>query len=218
MHSIKMVLLCFLLLSIVLVAGSSFPVQAATFNFGHANIGDSNAATFSGVYISNFTSLLNIGDITQISAYLATGGTFAKAVIYADYNGRPYTLLAESAQIRINGTSGEWVNFNISYRGTPNTVYWLGVVFQNAGTYYYSSGVEEHAIYFAPLSDMLNPFPTGNYTKGTEMSIIAIYTPTDVPDTNQSSWLQTGLLWTAITGLIIAAVIAFLIVVRTKKK
>ena len=212
----KVTALCFLLFSVVLVTALSLPVHAIALNFGYASIGDSNAATFGGVYVSNFTSPPIMGNITQINTYLATGGTTAKAVIYGDYNGQPYTLLGESSPIRLGGTSGEWVNFSISYTAAPNTVYWLGIMLQNAGTYYYSSRAEEQTIYSAPLSDNLNPFPTGNYTKDSELSIVAIYTPATIPDSDQGNWLQTGLFWIAIAGIIIASVIAVLVVIRAK--
>ena len=209
-----------LLLSIILVEGS-LTVQASSSNFGHAVVGDSNSATFGGVYVTNFTSPPNLGNITQIIVYLATGGTFAKAVIYSDNNGTPESLLAESSEVSQTGTSGTWVSFNVSYTGTPNTVYWLGIIFLNAGSYYYGAGVSEKTIYSAPLSNTLSLFPSGNATQNSELSIYAIYTPstssTPEPSDQTTDWIQAILFWIVIAGLIIAAIVTAIVATAKKR-
>jgi hypothetical protein len=207
-----------LLLSAALAVGLIMPVVAAPMNFGYASVGDSNASSFGGVFASNFTSPPNIGDIIQIRVYLATGGAQAKAVLYADDNGRPYTLLGESDVVTIEGTSGNWTLFNVAYSGAPNTVYWLGIVLENAGTYYYSTNATEQAIYSAPLSDTLNPIPQGNFIQGNELSIYAVYKAAPSQPSDQSSNLALPLLIVALAGLAVAGIIAVVAVMRRKKK
>ncbi len=218
-RKLSVVALCILLCSATLAVGQSWPVQAQPTNFGYAVIGNSNASTFGGIFASNFTSPANIGEITEIQAYLATGGTQAKVVIYADNNGQPVGLLAESALVTVEGTSGKWVTFPVSHVGSPNAVYWLGIVIENAATYYYSTSAAEQAIYQAPLSDTLNPFPSGsNVTKGIQLSIVATYTPTANPPTDQTPTLASHLIWVVIAGVIVAAAVGVLMVVRSRKK
>lgn len=214
--NVPVVVVCLVLLMSLMLVDGSLTVHAASPNFGYVGVGDSNSATFGGVYITNFTSPPNLGNITQIKAYLATGGASAKAVIYSDNQGKPENLLTESLEVSQSGTSGTWVSFDVSYVGSPDTVYWLGIVFLNAGTYYYGSGVNEKTIYSAPLSDTLNQFPAGQSAPTNELSIYAVYTPTSAPSDQNTTWLQTILFWTVIAGLIIAAG-AVAVVARAKK-
>jgi hypothetical protein len=213
--NVPVVVVCFVLLMSLILVGGSVTVHAESPSFGYVGAGDSNSATFGGVYVTNFTSPPNLGNITQIKAYLATGGASVKAVIYSDNEGKPENLLTESSEVSQSGTSGTWVSFNVSYVGSPDTVYWLGIVFLNAGTYYYGSGINEKTIYAAPLSDTLNPFPAGQSAPTNELSIYAVYTPSTPSDQNTTG-LQTILLGTVIAGLIIAA-IAVAVVARAKK-
>ena len=207
---------CFVLLMSLMLVNGSLTVHATSPSFGYVGVGDSNSATFGGVYVANFTSPPNLWNITQIKVYLATGGASAKAVIYSDNQGKPESLLTESSEVSQSGTSGTWVSFDVSYVGSPDTVYWLGIVFLNAGTYYYGSGVSEKTIYSAPLSDTLNPFLAGQSSPTNELSIYAVYTPTSSALDQNTPWLQTILFWTVIAGLIIAAV-AVAVVARAKK-
>jgi hypothetical protein len=218
MHQRKLGPVSILLLAVSFAAGLALPVHAAAGNFGYASIGDSSTSSFGGIYASNFTSPPNIGAITQIRAYLATGGASAQAVIYADDNGKPYALLANSSTINVEASNGTWTTFDVSYAGTPNTVYWLGIVLDNAATYYYSTRATEQAIYEAPLSDTLNPMPQGNSTKGMELSIAAIYTPTQNPEGSGETPWTMYLGWIAIAGLIIAVVLTVAVVVQRKNK
>jgi hypothetical protein len=212
---VPVAVVCFVLLTSLILINGSLTVNAASSSFGYLDVGDSNSYTFGGVYVTNFTSPSNLGNITQIRAYLATGGASAKAVIYSDNHGKPENLLTESSEVSQSGTSGTWVTFDVSFVGSPDTVYWLGVVFLNAGTYYYGSGASEKTIYSAPVSNTLNPFPAGQSAQANELSIYAVYTPTTTPDQNTPG-LQTILLWTVIAGIIIAAV-AVAIVAKSKK-
>jgi hypothetical protein len=216
MHHRKLGAVSILLLAVSFAAGLASPVHAVEGSFGYASIGDSSTSTFGGIYVSNFTSPPNIGDITQIRAYLATGSTSAQAVIYADDNGKPYTLLANSSTITVEATNGIWTSFDISYTGTPNTVYWLGIVLNNAATYFYSTHATEQAIYEAPLSDTLNPVPQGNFTQGLELSIAAVYTP--VQTTEEASGIGNYLVWIIVAGLAIAVILAVAVVVQRKNK
>lgn len=207
-----------LLVSPTLVGGSSLSGNTTSEIFGYASIGNSNKATFSGIYLSNFTSPSKFGTISQISVYLATGGTSAKAVIYSDNNGKPGSLLAASAEIYQSGTSGRWVDFPVSYTGTPNTVYWLGVLFSNAGTYYFDTGVSDRAIYSTTQSTATTTLPLGSFSPSCQLSVYATYTSSPTSPSQPVEWVPTLLYLIVIMGLIIAAVLAILLVKARKKE
>jgi len=212
-------ILCFAVTFLLLT--TTLPTTYATSSsFGFVSIGDSNQSTFSGVFVSNFTSPTDLGNITQINVYLATGGTTAKAVIYSDHNGAPDALLTQSSEVNLDGTSGRWVNFDISYTGKPNITYWLGVSLSSAGTYYYASNVTGKAIYTSSASEPPSTFAQATTNSSEDLSIYAVYTPTTSTGTtpnSQSSWIQTALLITAVSGIIIAA-IAVALVIRGRKR
>jgi hypothetical protein len=213
------VVICFVLMSaLILVGESSLSVQAAGSSFGYVSVGSSNKSTFGGLYVSNFTSPPALGNITQIQVYLATGGTPAKAVIYSDNNGAPDALLAKSDETSLTGTSGSWVTFSVSYSGSPNTVYWLGVVLVNAGTYYYSSGGNGRAIYSASETDTPNTLPSGNISLEDGLSVYAIYDPSSAPASSEPNFnmVQTLILLVAVVGLIVVAILA-VVYLKTKK-
>jgi hypothetical protein len=207
-----------LLVSLSMVGGSSMSGNATSEIFGYASVGDSNKETFGGIYLSNFTSPSRFGTISQISVYLATGGTSAKTVIYSDNNGKPGSLLAASAEVYQSGTSGRWVDFPVSYTGTPNTVYWLGVLFSNAGTYYFATGVSDKAIYFTTQPTATNTFPLGSYSPSRQLSIYATFTSSPTSPSQPVEWVPKLLYVIVIMGLIIAAVLAILLVNARKKE
>jgi hypothetical protein len=211
------VLVCFVS-SMLLLAALSSPVYAISSTFGYVSIGDLSATTFGGLIFSNVTSPSDLGTITQISVYLATGGTSAKAVIYSDNKGAPDVLLAQSANINIDGTSGTWATFEVQFAGTPNTPYWLGVLLIDAGTYYYASGVSDKAIYASSVSDAPSNFTEGTLSPNMDLSIYATYTPSStVPPPTDSGWIQPTLLWVAVLSVIAAAIIAVILTFRKKK-
>lgn len=211
--------LCALAVFVMLTATLS-TTFAASSSFGHVSVGDSSQATFGGVFVSNVTSPADLGNITQIDVYLATGGTSAKAVIYSDHNGAPDALLTQSSEITVDGTSGRWVRFDVSYMGKPNTTYWLGVLFSSAGTYYYASGVGGKALYSAPASDAPSTFAAGTANLNEDLSVYAVYTSSTssapLPNGQGSDWVQTLLLVIAVAGVIVAAV-AVALVLRGRK-
>jgi hypothetical protein len=203
-----------LLVSPAIAVGSSPSDAVASQVFGYTNVGNSQKETFGGIYLSNFTSPSDLGTISQISVYLATGGTSATAVIYSDDNGAPGSLLAESVEVYQSGTSERWVDLPLSYNGTPNTVYWLGILFSNAGTYYFATGASDKAIYYTSQTTAANTFPLGNSSPAEQLSVYATYTPL-----NQSvEGIHTFLFWVLIIGLIIAAVLTILILNARKKE
>jgi len=207
-----------LLVSPTMVGGSSLSGNATLKIFGYASVGNSNKETFGGIYLSNFTSPSRFGTISQISVYLATGGTSAKAVIYSDNNGKPGSLLAASAEAYQSGTSGRWVDFPVSYTGTPNTVYWIGILFSNAGTYYFATGVSDKAIYSASQPTATNMFPLGSSSPTCQLSVYATYTSSPTSPSQTIEWVPTLLYLIVIMGLIIAAVLAILLVNARKKE
>ena len=210
----------FLLLILVGVFLST--VNAAQPSFGHLSVGSSSKASFGGVYVCNFTSPTNLGNITQIEAYLATGGSSVKAVIYSDDNGAPDVLLAESSEVRQEGTSGKWITFDVSYAGTPNTAYWIGIILLEAGTYYYTSRVIGKAVFFASESDAPSVFPEANSYPGEDLSIFASFLPrissSSKPSDQNIDWTQSVLMWVAIAGLVIAALLAIVFLGAWNKK
>ncbi len=199
----------------------AFPlVTALPLSFGNVGIGDSNKTTFGGIFVSNFTSPSDLGNVTQINAYLATGGTWGQAVIYSDKNGAPNTLLAQSSDVDIEGTSGRWVSFDIAYRGNPNTTYWLGVLLSSAGTYYFSSNVGGRAIYSSTTTNATNIFSEGAVNPNEYLSVYAVYTPltSPAPQSSNKSWIEPLLVVVAIVGLIIAVTVAVLVYTKRRQR
>ncbi len=209
------------LISPALIRGNSLRSNAVQQEvFGYTNIGGFNRTTFGGIYLTNFTSPSNFGTITQIIAYLSTGGTSVKAVIYSDNNGMPGNLLAESEEVYQTGTSGRWIDFSVSYTGAPNRVYWLGTLFSSAATYYFTTGVSNTTIYSSSQTIATNTFPIGSSSPTYQLSIYAIYTPSQSSSsslTEAIASVETLLFCIVIIAAIIAVALAILIV-KTKKK
>ena len=203
-------------------------VYAAPETFGAVSVGNSNVSTFGGLYVSNFTSPSNFGNITQISVYLATGGTSAEAVIFSDNNGRPGRLLGASSTVYQEGTSGSWINFPVTYNGTPNTVYWFGILFFDAGTYYFAKGVSGEAIYSNstfPGQAAPSTFPSGSYSPTDELSAYATYiphgehSPTATPRLSLSpSGLSTETIYEIVAAAIVSVLIAAVVMMVKRKK
>ena len=217
----------FVLLVSATLVGVPSTVSATSETFGATSVGNSNASTFGGVYVSNFTSPPNFGTLTQISVYLATGGTSAEAVIFSDNNGRPASLLAASSEVYQEGTSGRWVNFPVKYAGTPNTAYWLGILFFDAGTYYFATGVSDEAIYSnstSPGTVAPSTFPSGSYSSTNELSAYATYiphgepipTPTPRPALSPSG-LPTLTIYEIAAVIVIVLIATAVIIFRRKK-
>jgi hypothetical protein len=209
----------FLILTVIL----ALPVlnaQSTTSTFGTVNVGSSSTTTFGGIITSNFTSPLDLANITAIKVYLATGGTTAKAVIYADNGSSPGILLTESAPINVEGTSGAWVTFDLSYDGIPETQYWLGVVLSSASSYYYAENVTGKGMCSGPLSNTINSFPTPISVGKNALSVYAIYNPiTATPQPNQTQeWISLALVLIAVIGVIFAIILAVAILLRKGKK
>jgi hypothetical protein len=213
-HGVTLRRKLFLMSSIVIIllgaTTTFYSVNALSSSFGHVGVGESSKTTFGGMLVSNFTSPSDLGNITQINVYLSSGGTSAKAVIYSDIGGTPNILLAQSSTLDLEGTSGRWVPFAISYLGTANTTYWLGVLFSSAGTYYYSSNVNGRAIYSSPVTDATNTFTEATLNPNENLSIYAVYTSSSSsnPRLTKNSWVEPILLVVAISGLIVAIIVA----------
>jgi hypothetical protein len=207
-----------LFLFTLFIAGSGSAASAAsTFGFGNHQIGASSNSTFGGLFLSNFTAPNNLGNITQIQVYMATGGATAQAVIYSDINGVPVTLLDQSASVTVSGTAGEWVSFDVNYTGIPAFTYWVGVLFADAATYFYGPATNGTAIYSATgtMNDTL--CPSGTTTADTELSVYAIYTPTSSGNEQDNKWLETSLFWVAVAGAIVALFLALAAVLTRKR-
>jgi hypothetical protein len=203
---------------IALITTSTSSVHGASETFGYNNIGSSTAGTFGGLYVSSFKSPSNFGALSQVSGYLSTGGTSAQAVLYSDINGKPGTLLAASLAVYQGGTPGSWVSFPVSYTGSPNTVYWMGVLFLGAGTYYFNSGVNGAATYFNSTGTFPAPprvFPGGNSSSGQELSVYATFNSSTSGQT--SGWVTAFLIAVVTAGLIIAVILMTVILRKSRK-
>jgi hypothetical protein len=221
------VVLFVLLLSATRV-GISLTVYATSETFGATSVGNSNASTFGGLYVSNFTSPSNFGTVTQVSVYLTTGGTSAEALIFSDNNGRPGSLLAASSEVYQGGTSGSWVNFPVTYTGTPNAVYWFGILFFDAGTYYFATGVSGKAIYSnstSPGPAAPSTFPSGSSIGTSELSAYATYIPigesipTTTPGLGPSpSGLTTETIYATVAAVVVIVLIALVLMILKRKK
>jgi|WetSurMetagenome_2_1015567.scaffolds.fasta_scaffold01506_2 hypothetical protein len=208
---------CTLLFLSLLAAGSaSWASAASTFGFGSNQIGAQSNSTFGGLFLSNFTAPTNLGNITQIQVYLATGGTSAQAVIYSDINGVPVALLDQSGSVNVSGTAGEWVSFDVNYTGIPAFTYWVGVLFDGAATYYYGPATNGTAIYSVTGATNATLYPSGTTITDNSLSVYAVYTPTSSSG-QDNIWLETALLWVAVAGAIAALTLALAAVLTRKR-
>jgi hypothetical protein len=163
--------------------------------------------------MSNFTSPGNVGNITRVEAYAATGGGVIQAVVYSDANGVPVSLLDSSEAVNVAATNGSWISFNVNYTALPKFTYWIGILFQNAATYYYSSTVNETAVYSASASMAAAICPSGTTVASNALSVYAVYTP--ISNENQSGQsLQT--VFEII--LVAAAILGVMLLVAVLKK
>ena len=196
-----------LAISMLLAGGTAEKTFAATSSasFGYAQIGTSSNSTFQGLYISNFTSPGDVGNITRIEIYTATGGCTAQAVIYSDDNGAPVALLYASSPENVEATTGNWISFNVNYTALPKFNYWIGVIFQSAATYYYTPSVNQTATFSASTTMATDLCPSGTTTPGSALSIYAVYAPTQKV-TQGTPWFQTALFWIIIIGAILAII------------
>ncbi len=199
----------------LLTSVSIVVLAASTFSFGNQQVGSVSNMTFGGLYVSNFTAPLNLGNITEIRVYMATGGTAAQAVVYSDIDGAPISLLAESETINLSGTDGAWVSFPVNYTGIPAFTYWIGVIFQGAATYYTQSA-NNTAVYSASSAMNATLCPSGTTSASNALSVYAIYTPAP-RDGQGSSWLETSLLWIAIVAAILAVAMTAAFALTRKK-
>jgi hypothetical protein len=163
-------------------------------------------------------------NITQIGAFIATGGTLVAAVIYSDNNGKPDTLLAQSGSVSVSGTSGKWITFGIVFSGNPNTKYWLGILFLGSGTYFYATGKVDSAIYETAglSSEPPRIFSNATVYSGNEMRIYAAFS-SQTQEQPLSNLLQDSVMgflqWVVIIGLIIASIlIAAVLTSKNKRK
>ena len=126
------------------------------------------------------------------------------------------SLLASSDAVTVDATNGSWVSFNVNYTALPKFTYWIGVLFQNAATYYYSSGVNESAVYSAsaPMAEAV--CPSGTTSAGTVLSVYAVYKPAS-NDNQGSSWLPTVLIVIAFVGIVLAVILAVMYAARKSK-
>ncbi len=199
----------------LLTSVSIVVLAASTFSFGNQQVGSVSNMTFGGLYVSNFTAPLNLGNITEIQVYMATGGTAAQAVIYSDIDGAPISLLAESEPVNLSGTDGSWVSFPVNYTGIPAFTYWIGVIFQGAATYY-TQNANDSTVYSAPVAMNATLCPSGSASASNALTVYALYAP--APSGGQgTSWLETSLLWVAIVAAILAVVMAAAFTFTKKK-
>lgn len=118
--------------------------------FGYSSIGGSTQAIAAVTKrFWKFTTPASVGPVVSISAYCnrsASGSGYAvDAAIYTDNAGAPNGLVANSSiQLSSNIARNSPAWYPASY-GTPptlspNTTYWIGVLFTKAGVTYHTSG------------------------------------------------------------------------------
>ena len=210
---------CIIILTSLLLVGCSVAkalASTSTASFGYAQIGNLSNSTFQGLYLSNFTSPGDVGNITRIEIYMATGGCTAQAVMYSDVDGAPVALLYVGSAVNVGATTGGWISFDFNYTALPKFSFWIGVVFQSAATYYYTSNVNETAIYSSSTPMAANLCPSGSVIAGDALSVFAVYTPTVKANSGTASY-QTLLIWIIVVGIILAIIIAAASVLSRQK-
>jgi hypothetical protein len=157
-------------------SSSSSSGSAGTFgrtSVGGTRIGTGAAAAKTGGYFQLTTS----ASVTKITAYISGYGN-AKCAIYSDSNGNPGSPIGgATSQISVSSSAG-WVDF---WYSSPVSLsagyYWLVLIYESGGNWYYSSGGVSAWNYVSYYSEPVSPF--GTHTDRSDLiSIYATYTTT----------------------------------------
>lgn len=149
--------------------------------FGYPTIGatPANFGSPNAVWLCKFTSSPDCGTITEIVAYIngKWGTANAVAVLYSDNAGYPLHVLGVSA-VQPIGQTQSWVRFPLTYVGSPNTVYWLGVFVDADFTTYFDEGEVNQSIVMWSDTFPIPPDPWWymDYSNA-KVSIYATYLP-----------------------------------------
>ncbi|MFB3888243.1 MAG: hypothetical protein ACE14S_02050 [Candidatus Bathyarchaeia archaeon] len=135
LKTIPVILLATAILSTIsLMQATAAVTQYRT--FGNDQIGTKTTILTLGKDATRF-QLTETGTIQSITVYFANSGFAAKASVYKDANGIPYSLISQSSSKNI-GQSG-WTTFILPSKTLPPGYYWLSVVANNpAATIAYS--------------------------------------------------------------------------------
>ncbi len=126
--------------------------------------------------------------------------------------------LAQSPELTIASTTGQWYNFSINFPAEKNTTYWFGYYADNPTQYYYDSS-NNSSLISSELTDDLTPVQL-NKSEESTMSLYMIYAPAPTNnDENESSATNTNLqnLDFSIISLIMLAETA-IVIINTKRK
>ena len=204
--------LCFSLLIILstlsFLGTTGIPVKAATagsFDFGNTSIGTITNYFTTDKDASRF-QLTQSGLLQSITVYFQTYGFNAKAAIYTDDNGIPFTLITQSASQAI-ATSG-WKTFTVPQSSLTAGFYWLSVISDSSASLgaMASTSSNTHAWKFSPYStEYSSIFGTPG---GYEKTVTSIYAtciatssaPTPMPnprsiafaDPNTATWFSNS--------------------------
>ncbi len=171
-----------LLLISLLLSSNIASLQAATttYTFGNTAIGPIINGFGNDRDASRYQLTQN-GIVQSVTVYFKSGGTNAKAAIYADNNGAPGALLTQSSSQSV--ASNSWTTFAVPQVSLSAGYYWLAMVSSGstAGAMT-STSSNSHAWKSTTYSsEFPSSFGTPNGYEKTATSIYATYTLTSSP-------------------------------------
>ena len=137
--------------------------------------------------LCNFTTPLDMGNITKISIYLigVPEGSQVKAAIFANEPDTHYPQagqpIAESNQtLTVKSITGQWYNFTMNYHAHQNTTYWIGYYSEGYTRYFFNENTTQLTVTSQPKEDGSQWLPVSwHYTGNSTMSLYALYTTAD---------------------------------------
>ncbi len=145
-------------------------------------IGTTTLGGMRGTFVMNFWSnkvtLPEQGTVKSITAFLFSdsGTNVAKAALYTDSAGKPYSLIALGPEKSFS-TDGQWVTFELNQTTLAPGTYWIGILGQRVGVYtYYMDSTSGITAYRdgTPWPGSLNPM-TNAYNGNHKISIYMNY-------------------------------------------
>jgi hypothetical protein len=169
-------------------ATPTYPLNQ-TSKFGYSVVGKENSSmpTPKTITLCNYTTPSDSGTIVQISIYLTgiRGGSHVRAVIFAN---EPQALFPQGGEpiaqslgyLNVTSVSGDWYNFTMNYKTSPNTVYWLGYYADDYTHYFYDTNNNSISITSQPKDGNSSWLPVGwSYQGKSIMSLYALCTLAD---------------------------------------
>jgi len=137
--------------------------------------------------LCNFTTPLDMGNITQINIYLVgvPEGSQVKAAIFANEPDTHYPQagqpIAESNQTQtVKSITGQWYSFPINYHAHQNATYWIGYYSEGYTRYFFNQNTTQLTVTSQPKEDGSQWLPVSwHYRGNSTMSLYAHYTTAD---------------------------------------